>query len=421
MRLRWSIFALSFSLLLSINLLPAQNNLLADGSFEKSGSSNCINPDKGFFSSPFWYVLDATPDLFVGGCSFEETENYFWKTSVSATDGKNFAGLSGRWNSNSTYVSEGIATKLSEPLTAGTTYFFTMCVKNEGGYQGLADLTFCVLRPQKHIDLYTSPDSIFLTNNFGNGTAASSGKLVASIDADPVQSSLPGDWTKVTTCFKALGGEQYFAIQMPLGTFGELPACAGNASSGVFRTFYYFVDDLNLSSLPNIAAENISFCKNEQLEIDLDQTFGENLPGSVTYLWDDGFIGSTRRFLMPGTIGIAAILDCGEISLQLQITEESCTPDFFVPTGFSPNDDGHNDVFQFFLPSSVEVNKFEMAIYNRWGSKIFGSHNPDDGWDGKLQSLVLPTDTYIWSVNLEWRSAQGLKNYSGQGSVMLIR
>ena len=203
-------------------------NLIPDGGFEKAVEI-CEKPDQAFRFSRSWYALDATPDLFVEGCRYDDDDNFFWKSTIMAYSGGSHAGLSGRWNSNATYVSEGLAIRLSEPLVAGTTYYFTMAVKNQGGYQGLADLTTCQLRPKKHIDIFTSQDSIYLINDHGNGTAESSGSMVASLASNAITSVQPGEWTVVTTCFVAQGGEQYLAVQMPLGTFGELPPCAASA------------------------------------------------------------------------------------------------------------------------------------------------------------------------------------------------
>ena len=69
----------------------------------------------------------------------------------------------------------------------------------------------------------------------------------------------------------------------------------------------------------------------------------------------------------------------------------------FVPTAFTPNNDGLNDVFE------VKVNgvySFEMKIYNRWGEMVYFSDNIDHGWDGKesLSNDVIENGTYLYHI-----------------------
>ena len=71
----------------------------------------------------------------------------------------------------------------------------------------------------------------------------------------------------------------------------------------------------------------------------------------------------------------------------------------FVPTAFTPNNDGLNDVFE------VKVNgvySFEMKIYNRWGEMVYFSDNIDHGWDGKdsLSNYVIENGTYLYHIYL---------------------
>ena len=51
-----------------------------------------------------------------------------------------------------------------------------------------------------------------------------------------------------------------------------------------------------------------------------------------------------------------------------------------VPNAFSPNGDGHNDVFRVKNPQPVQ--KFEMAIFDRWGEKVFETTDLCSGWNG---------------------------------------
>ena len=68
-------------------------------------------------------------------------------------------------------------------------------------------------------------------------------------------------------------------------------------------------------------------------------------------------------------------------------------PDIYVPTAFTPNNDGLNDLFKvypvgFFLK--------DLKIYDRWGGLLFMTTDPAKGWDGKNKGEVLAAGTFVW-------------------------
>ena len=76
---------------------------------------------------------------------------------------------------------------------------------------------------------------------------------------------------------------------------------------------------------------------------------------------------------------------------------------FYMPTGFSPNGDGLNDIF---TPNGFGIldEEFSFLVYDRWGILIFESHNKNLGWDGTFNGDILPTGSYVWKLtflNLE--------------------
>ena len=69
----------------------------------------------------------------------------------------------------------------------------------------------------------------------------------------------------------------------------------------------------------------------------------------------------------------------------------------FVPTTFTPNSDGLNDVF---LAKGSGISNFEMKIYDRWGELIYISENIECGWDGTINhsSNVMENGTYMYHI-----------------------
>ena len=71
-------------------------------------------------------------------------------------------------------------------------------------------------------------------------------------------------------------------------------------------------------------------------------------------------------------------------------------PEFYVPSAFSPNNDGKNDRFEFVAAgfSSIEI----FSVYNRYGQLLYSTTDPHKGWDGKFKGLEQPSGTYVWVI-----------------------
>lgn len=91
-------------------------------------------------------------------------------------------------------------------------------------------------------------------------------------------------------------------------------------------------------------------------------------------------------------------------------------PSVFVPTAFTPNSDGHNDVLR---PIAAGIKKIDhFSIYSRWGQLIFTTSEPNRGWDGTLQGAAQTSGTYVWMVKATDYTG---KTYVSKGTVILIR
>lgn len=93
----------------------------------------------------------------------------------------------------------------------------------------------------------------------------------------------------------------------------------------------------------------------------------------------------------------------------------------FVPTAFSPNDDGVNDKFAPFIGSNIlKVNHFR--VYDRWGSLLYQAENfapndPDIGWDGRNQGSRALTGVYVYIMELTLITGQ-VEAFRGDVSLM---
>lgn len=88
----------------------------------------------------------------------------------------------------------------------------------------------------------------------------------------------------------------------------------------------------------------------------------------------------------------------------------------YVPTAFTPNGNGLNDVLRPRYPGIKKL--FYFTIFNRWGQTVFSTNNLNGGWDGTLKGSTLPTGTYVWMLKAE---DIGGKMYHLKGQIVLIR
>ena len=91
--------------------------------------------------------------------------------------------------------------------------------------------------------------------------------------------------------------------------------------------------------------------------------------------------------------------------------------DLRLPAAFSPNGDGHNDVFRVPPQTAVTIKRF--AVYNREGAMVFYTTNVGAGWDGTYNGQPQPAGSYVWFV--EYNNPLTRQVGEKQGTVVLVR
>lgn len=82
----------------------------------------------------------------------------------------------------------------------------------------------------------------------------------------------------------------------------------------------------------------------------------------------------------------------GEDDIKVYVYKTA--PEIFVPSAFTPNGDGRNDILK---PIPVGISKLNFfRIYNRWGQLVYSTSEIGRGWDGTLNGNLQPTGTYIF-------------------------
>ncbi|MFB0925411.1 MAG: gliding motility-associated C-terminal domain-containing protein, partial [Vicingaceae bacterium] len=82
-------------------------------------------------------------------------------------------------------------------------------------------------------------------------------------------------------------------------------------------------------------------------------------------------------------------------------------PETFVklPTTFTPNGDGVNDII--YLKGWGIKELMEFKIFNRWGELVFETDDIDVGWNGYYKGVLQNNDIYVYKVMVQnWKEEE---------------
>ncbi len=94
-------------------------------------------------------------------------------------------------------------------------------------------------------------------------------------------------------------------------------------------------------------------------------------------------------------------------------------PVLFLPTAFTPNGDGRNDMFRPAIGgAAVTVSSFH--IFDRWGREVWSGQGSSDavGWDGSYNGAPAEVGTYYYTIEAETHTGKMIRQ---KGDVTLLR
>ena len=146
--------------------------------------------------------------------------------------------------------------------------------------------------------------------------------------------------------------------------------------------------------------------------------------GGTTYIWSS----PTAVISNPNSQNATSILT-GDANFFLEVRDAvGCVgydsvfvklydgPTFYIPTAFTPNGDGLNDVLRP-IPAGISTISY-FRIFNRYGELMFETTQYLKGWDGTFGGKPQPSGTYVWMVSGMDRNK---KIVEMKGTTLLIR
>ncbi|MEJ8817965.1 lectin-like domain-containing protein [Lacibacter sp. H407] len=114
----------------------------------------------------------------------------------------------------------------------------------------------------------------------------------------------------------------------------------------------------------------------------------------LQFLWQDGSSDSVLNATQPGIYTVIVTNTCGNDTATALLEITNCGT--YIPSAFTPNEDGLNDVFR--INGSANTTAFSMRIYNRWGTLLYNSKDPLQGWDGSFNGSKQPPGVYVYQI-----------------------
>ena len=170
--------------------------------------------------------------------------------------------------------------------------------------------------------------------------------------------------------------------------------------------------------------ENITNADSFIVKFGADKTvcFGEDaileIEEGYQYYWNSGDVGN--KLLVKATENsvykVTVTNGKGQtITHAFKVNIDRSCSALFIPSAFTPNADGQNDVFK---AEGIGIVNMKMFVYDKNGNKVFETYNIDNSWSGDYRGKQLQGGMFFYHA--EYTDAMG-KFHVKKGQITLIR
>lgn len=130
--------------------------------------------------------------------------------------------------------------------------------------------------------------------------------------------------------------------------------------------------------------------------------------------WPSMLATKSRSF----NVDIMSTAGCtNTVSVQVNVKAAEKLP-YFAPSGFSPDGDGLNDTYDFFV-DETKVQFKELIIFDRWGNLAYMAKTLEEvNWDGRVNGAIADRGVYAYVAKMVNRAGEEIVV---SGSIMIVR
>jgi gliding motility-associated-like protein len=171
----------------------------------------------------------------------------------------------------------------------------------------------------------------------------------------------------------------------------------------------YWVQYLS-DCLLHIDSFNISFAASPEIDLGRDTFVCEGTPiqwwlhsgvgNDVPVRWSTGSTKSSIQVIDTGMYWVVGAYEPCQATDSIYIGIRQCSCSLKLPSAFSPNGDGLNDIFSpVYSPGCNNIKQYSLQVFNRWGQLVFNSNHLDGGWSGYYKGLPADAGTYFYQLH----------------------
>lgn len=138
--------------------------------------------------------------------------------------------------------------------------------------------------------------------------------------------------------------------------------------------------------------------------------------GSSAFNWQNNSADTFFTVKLPGQYFVQVKNECGMDEDSIEVATCECT--VFVPSAFSPDQNGLNDLFR--AEGCLPV-LFKLSVFNSWGERVFFTDDITKGWDGTFKGQSAPEGVYAWVLEYAGSARSDQLNKADRGTVILMR
>ena len=183
--------------------------------------------------------------------------------------------------------------------------------------------------------------------------------------------------------------------------------------------------DSVLVSVSSLIPANITATANPLIISSGENSLLNAQPEGFSYSWspneslNNPNIGNPLASPEQTTVYTVTVSDSqcsGTDTVEVRVLNLICgSPNIFIPNTFTPNADNKNEKL---YVRGLNLTKVHLAIYNRWGQRVFETFNQNEGWDGTFNEMQVDPDVFVYYLEA---TCEGGEEYFEKGNITVIR
>lgn len=206
-----------------------------------------------------------------------------------------------------------------------------------------------------------------------------------------------------------------FHVPDYLWSTGETTATIAVSQAGTY-TVELLLPCTTLVDTVRVERGGIDLSLGEDISICDDRTATLSVPEALSILWSTGDTLQSIILAEEGTYSVQLTDTLGCITTDsLHLSMRNCACAMYLPTAFSPNNDGINDMLQAVMECDPEA--FDLEVFDRWGGSLFHSTDALLPWT----AAGIPAGIYAYRLSYAWDDGATQQRRTSTGHVTVLR